>query len=95
MHLLVLLSAVDGQECGSFWPSGRGAFFEVGFHKMKVTTLDEVETATWRAFRLSLEVSDPARPRKTSLQSFVLRLRMRGGGGGGNALPSPSLWPLP
>ena len=60
VHLLVMLSAMDGQECGAFWPSGHGggaAFFEVGFQKMKVSTLDEVETATWKAFRLSLEVS--------------------------------------
>ena len=59
VHLLVMLSAIDGQECGAFWPSGghtAAAFFEVGFQKMKVTTLDEVETATWKAFRLSLEV---------------------------------------
>ena len=58
VHLLVMLSAIDGQECGAFWPSGghTAAFFEVGFQKMKVTTLDEVETATWKAFRLSLEV---------------------------------------
>ena len=56
VHLLVMLSAIDGQECGAFWPSGHGAFFEIGFQKMKVSTLDEVETATWKAFRLSLEV---------------------------------------
>lgn len=64
MHLLVMLSAIDGQECGAFWPSGgHGAFFEVGFQKMKVSMMDEVETATWKAFRLSLEVSMEQRPR--------------------------------
>ena len=74
VHLLVMLSAIDGQECGAFWPSGHGAFFEIGFQKMKVSTLDEVETATWKAFRLSLEVSDEPtnneRPRQTK---FLVR----------------------
>ena len=75
VHLLVMLSTLDGQECGAFWPSGHGAFFEVGFQKMKVSTLDEVETATWKAFRLSLEVRQQAKRPTTAAprQSFLLR----------------------
>ncbi len=58
VHLLVMLSAIDGQECAAFWPAdgGQSAFFEVGALKMKVTMMDGVDTATWKAFRLSLEV---------------------------------------
>ena len=58
-HILVLLAAVDGHECGAFWPveSGSCLFFDAGRQKMKVAKLDEVETSAWKAFRLSLEVS--------------------------------------
>ena len=82
VHLLVMLSAIDGQECGAFWPSGghTAAFFEVGFQKMKVTTLDEVETATWKAFRLSLEV------RRSERRSFLVR--PKDGRGGERCRPS-------
>ena len=75
VHLLVMLSAIDGQECGAFWPSGgHGAFFEVGFQKMKVSMMDEVETATWKAFRLSLEVrKQTKRPTTAEAKFFLLR----------------------
>ena len=56
------------QECLPFWPSCSGAsmFFEVGSLRMKVSMLDEVDTATWKAFRLSLEVSHVLRDMNTS-----------------------------
>ena len=58
VHLLVMLSSIDGQECTPFWPDGPGAhaFFNAGSMKMKVTLMDELDTAMWKAMRLSLEV---------------------------------------
>jgi hypothetical protein len=71
VHLIVMLSSIDGQECCAFWPaeSGQSVFFEVGYQKMKVTMLDEVDTATWKAFRLSLEVRKSEAERKKWDQS--------------------------
>ena len=59
VHILVMMSSIDPQECRPFWPqeSGMHAFFDAGYQKMKVTLLDEVDTASWKAFRISLEVT--------------------------------------
>ena len=74
VHLLVMLSSIDGQECIPFWPDGPGGhcFFNSGHQKMKVTLMDELDTAMWKAMRLSLEVSLPFENRLKKLFKPVL-----------------------
>ncbi|XP_059092018.1 tyrosine-protein phosphatase 99A-like [Tigriopus californicus] len=57
IHVLTLLTSIDGQECLPFWPNGpgMGIFFNVGYQKMKVSLLDELDTPMWKAIRISLE----------------------------------------
>ncbi len=56
--LVVALAPLDPQECRPFWAAEAGAsiFLDAGAIKIKVSTLDHVDNATWSAYRLSLEV---------------------------------------
>ncbi|XP_040566309.2 putative receptor-type tyrosine-protein phosphatase mosPTP-1 isoform X2 [Lepeophtheirus salmonis] len=59
VQLIVLLSSIDSQECCSFWSTSEihGSLqWEInGYQRMKVTLLDDVDTASKKAIRISLE----------------------------------------